>query len=313
MVKSNTQMRLLSFVLLLFVHSSVVAQRAVPELWGHRIHDEAHVLQQSTIENLERLLEQHEDSTGNQVAVLVIPSLDGDNLEEYALRVAHDEWKLGSGNNDNGVLLLVVKDDRKVRIEVGEGLEGTLPDAVANRIIRNEMAPFFREQDYDAGITAGVQAIVKAIENEYTISSEDSLEMELSWKMKILIGAFIFGILGLFTFFALFVPGCAGWGLYGFLIPFYAAFPMVVLGVTGGLTLLAVYAVGFPILKLIVGRTAWGKRMTSSMGTTNRGGGWTSGSGGSGGFSSGRSSWSSGGGFSGGGGSFGGGGSSGSW
>ncbi len=303
-------MRVLFFVFLLCGFHAVFPQRAIPELWGHRIHDEAHVLQQQTIDSLEHMLARHEDSTGNQIAVLVIPSLDGDILEEYALRVANDAWKLGAANNDNGVLLLVVINDRKIRIEVGEGLEGPLPDAIANRIIRNEMAPFFREQNYDGGIMAGVHAIVKAVQNEYTVSIDEGLD-ELPWQVRLLMGAFVFTVLGIFTFVGLFIRGCAGWVLYVFLIPFYATFPMVVLGVTGGLILLGIYAIAFPVLKLILGRTPLGKRMATSMTGTNSGG-WTSRSGGFGGFSGGGGRSSSRG-FSGGGGSFGGGGSSGSW
>lgn len=304
-------MRLLSFLFLLFIFHAGFSQRAIPELWGHRIHDEAGVLQKQTIDSLEHMLARHEDSTGNQIAVLVIPSLDGDILEEYSLRVANDAWKLGTENNDNGVLLLVVINDRKIRIEVGEGLEGPLPDAIANRIIRNEMAPFFREQNYDAGIVAGVNAIVKAVQNEYTVSIDEGLD-ELPWQARLLIGAFVFTVLGIFTFVGLFIRGCAGWVVYVFLIPFYATFPVVVLGVTGGLILLIIYAIAFPILKLILGRTPLGKRMAKSM-TGTKSAGWTSGSGGFGKSSGSSSSWSSGGGFSGGGGSFGGGGSSGSW
>jgi uncharacterized protein len=132
----------------------------------------------------------------------------------------------------------------------------------------------------------------------------------MNWKERLLIGAFIFGILGIFTALGLFVQGCMGWFLYVFLIPFYAVFPMVVFGVTGGWVVLGIYAIAFPIVKILMSKTEWGKRMATEMNNTNRSGGrgWSSGSGwGSG--SSGRSS----GGFSGGGGSFGGGGSSGSW
>src|ERR1044072_7199649 len=82
------------------------AQRAVPPLWGHRVHDEAHVLSQPVIDELEVMLKKHEDSTSNQMAVLIIPSLENESLEGYALRVAHDEWKLGQKGKDNGVLLL---------------------------------------------------------------------------------------------------------------------------------------------------------------------------------------------------------------
>ncbi len=316
--------KVVSVVFLLICVCIAQAQRAVPELWGHRIHDEAHILTQATVDNLEATLRKHEDSTTNQIAVLIIPSLDGEVLEEYSLRVAHDVWKLGSKNNDNGVLLLIAVDDRKMRIEVGYGLEGVLTDAITSRIIRNEIAPHFRDQQYDEGVTAGVDAIVAAIGNEYSTadasssSENNSLEMDMTWQERLLIGAFIFGILGIFTVIGVFVPGCGGWFMYAFLIPFYAIFPMAVLGVTGGLTALGIYAIGFPIAKLFFSRSTWGKKVISKMNSGNGrrggGGGWASGSG----WSSGRSSgWSSGGGssggFSGGGGSFGGGGSSGSW
>jgi uncharacterized protein len=301
---------------LLFCFHTGMAQRAVPPLWGHRIHDEAHVLSAETVESLELSLKQHEDSTTNQIAVLVIPSLEGEVLEEYSLRVAHNEWKLGTSNNDNGVLLLVVVDDRKIRIEVGQGLEGVLPDAITSRIIRNEMAPHFREQNYDAGIKVGIDAILKAIGGEYaTEKNDDGSQPEFTMKARIVTGILLFGILGLFTFLGLFVKGCAGWFMYAFLIPFYAVFPMAVLSPGPAMTILGLYVVGFPIAKAILGRTNWGKSIAQSMSNKNKrsGGGWTSGGGW---FSGGSSSgWSSGGGggFSGGGGSFGGGGSSGSW
>jgi uncharacterized protein len=315
MVKLDMMKNAILFFLLICFHQSL-GQRAVPPLWGHRVHDEANVLSAETIESLELLLKQHEDSTTNQIAVLVIPSLDGDVLESYALRVAHDEWKLGSANNDNGALLLVVVNDRKMRIEVGQGLEGVLPDAVTSQIIRNDIAPHFREQNYDAGIRAGLEAMIAAIGGEFSAAEEaQPLQVEMSLTERILIGAFIFGILGLFTFLGLFVKGCAGWFLYAFLIPFYAIFPMAVLAPSVALSLLGVYVIGFPIARAIIGGSAWGKKMITSM---NKGSGSGSGSGGGwgGGWSGGSSSggWSSGGGgFSGGGGSFGGGGSSGSW
>lgn len=310
----------LILMLLLISGSSTFAQRAVPQLWGHQVHDEAHVLSQQTIEQLEKQLTAYEDSTTNQIAVLVIPSLDDEVLEEYALRVAHDEWKLGQKGKDNGVLLLIAVDDHKMRIESGYGLEGVLTDAVSSRIIRNEIAPHFREQDYDAGVTAGVQAIIRAIAGEFVADdvSANSLEPpEMGWTERILIGAFVFGILGVFTFLGLFVPGCGGWFLYAFLIPFYAVFPSFVLSADGGYVTFLTYIIGFPILKASLGRTAWGKRMSSKMkssgGSGGSGGGWSSGSGWSGGSSGGSSGGGFGGGFSGGGGGFGGGGSSGSW
>lgn len=303
-------MRTLFFAFLFLSTQLTVAQKAIPELWGTRVHDEAHVLSQQTVDRLESQLKVYEDSTSNQIAILLVSSLDGDVLESYSLKVA-EKWKLGQHDKDNGALLLIAVDDRKMRIEAGSGLEGTLTDAVCSRIIRNEIAPHFRSSDYDAGVTAGIQAMILAIGGEYVADGSDSGSelTELTWKERLLIGLFIFGILGIFTFVGLFVPGCSGWFLYAFLIPFYATFPIVVLGVNGGLTALAVYVLGFPILKILLKKTAWGKKLADKMQSSSGGSGWTSGGGWSGG------GWSSGGGggFSGGGGSFGGGGSSGSW
>jgi uncharacterized protein len=301
----------LIYCFVIFATNSVAfAQKPVPELWGLQVHDEAKVLSQQTADLLENRLRAYEDSTSNQIAILIVKSLDGEPIEEYSLHVA-EKWKLGQEKKDNGVLLLISVDDRKMRIEAGYGLEGVLTDALCSRIIRNEIAPHFRKDDYEGGVTAGIDAIIKGIGGEYSAedAGEDSMA-DLSWKEKLLLGAFVFGILGIFTFVGLIVPGCGGWFLYAFLVPFYAIFPAILLGVKGGLTLLGVYMVVFPILKLMLRKTAWGERMSKKMGT-GRGGGrsWSSGSGWSGGWSSGGG----GGGFSGGGGSFGGGGSSGSW
>ena len=290
---------------------SISAQKPLPELWGLHVHDEAKVLSQEVVDQLEKRLKAYEDSTSNQIAILIIPTLDGEPLEEYSLRIA-EKWKLGQKEKDNGALLLIAVDDHKMRIETGYGLEGALTDALCNRIIRNELAPHFRKDDYDAGVTSGIDAIIKGIGGEYTADDSDQNTIEeLSWKERLAIGAFVFGILGVFTFVGLLTPGCGGWFLYAFLIPFYGTFPMFVLGTKAGLTLLGTYVVGFPILKMILKNTPWGSRMAKRMGSGSSGGGrWSSGSGWSGG---GWSSGGGGGGFSGGGGSFGGGGSSGSW
>ena len=233
------------------------AQKAVPELWGLHVHDEAHVLTQPAIDKLEQQLIAYQDSTSNEIAVLIIPTLEGDALEDYSLRVV-EKWQLGKKNKDNGVLLLIVVDEHKIRIETGYGLEGVLTDAKASRIIRNEIAPPFRQNQYDEGVVAGINAIVKAIGGEYSGDDEGGLD-QLSWKERILIGLFIFGILGVFTFIGLVTPGCGGWFLYAFLIPFYAAFPMMALGTTGGLSVLAFYVIGFPIVKSDVGTDRLGQ------------------------------------------------------
>lgn len=297
---------------IMWIATSTFAQRAVPELWGLHVHDEAHVLSTETVAKLEQQLDAYEDSTSNQLAILIIPSLDGDVLEQYSLRVA-ESWRLGQAEKDNGALLLIAINDRKMRIETGQGLEGPLTDAVCSQIIRNELAPAFRKEQYDEGVTNAVNAMIHAIGGEYTAADEDGDgNADMGLKERIFIGIFIFFILGIFTVFAILSPGCAGWFIYVFLIPFYALFPLVVVGSETGIGILITYLVAVPILKLLLPRTAWGGRLTKTLSSSGGSGDgkWSSGSG-WGGFSSGSSG--SGGGFSGGGGSFGGGGSSGSW
>lgn len=151
---------------LLLLPITSFGQLAIPELWGTRVHDEAKVLSPGFVTQLELLLKQHEDSTSNQIAVLIVPSLQGEVIEDYTFRVA-EAWKLGQQNNDNGVLLFIAVNDRKARIEVGEGLEGVLPDAISSQIIRNELAPYFRQDNYEGGVLASVKAIIGAIGGEY--------------------------------------------------------------------------------------------------------------------------------------------------
>jgi uncharacterized protein len=152
--------------LLLCVSFLTQAQRAVPEHGGVWVHDEANVLSASTRAQLEAVLKAERDSTSNQIAVLIIPSLEGEDIDGYSIRVA-DAWKLGTKDNDNGVLLLVAIQDKKVRIEVGHGLEGVLTDALSSRINRNEITPRFRQGDYEGGVKAGVVAIIQAIKGQY--------------------------------------------------------------------------------------------------------------------------------------------------
>jgi len=300
--------------LYIFSFSFALAQKEIPELWGTRVHDEAHILKSETIESLEKELKVYEDSTSNQIAVLIVPSLDGEVLEEYSLHVA-EKWKLGQKDKDNGVLLLIAVDDHKMRIEVGQGLEGALTDAQSNRIIRNEIAPSFRRGDFDAGVTDGINSIIKAIGGEYAADDSGSSDSnEIPMPVRIFIGVFLLIVLGVFTVTAVFVQGGIGWGLYAFLIPFYAVFPWIAIGTTAAIVLFIAYVVCMPILKLLLSRSAWGKSLaekwkSSSRSSGSSGSGWSSWSSGS----SSSSSWGSGSSFSGGGGSFGGGGSSGGW
>ena len=179
----------LLLLLLLVTPYLSTAQKPIPELWGLRVHDDAHVLKQETIDALEQRLKVYEDSTSNQIAILTTQSLEGEVLEEYSLKVA-EAWKLGKENKDNGVLLLIAVDDHKMRIEVGHGLEGVLTDAHSNRIIRNEMTPNFRKSDYDAGVTAAVDAMIKSIGGEYSADG-DSDEWSTG-NVLLLIGGILF-------------------------------------------------------------------------------------------------------------------------
>lgn len=302
-------MRTLNTLLLIFIVTISFAQKDVPFLSG-RVVDEAQVLDEQTITELEQLLKQHEDSTSNQIAVLVISSLEGAILEEYSIKVA-ETWALGQKEKDNGVLILVAIDDRKMRIEVGYGLEGDLTDASSSRIIRNEMAPNFRQGNYGQGIKDGVVAVIEAIDGSYQpedtelSGDENALMVDVPWYFRLLIGGVFLLVIGTFTFLAFMTKGCASWFLFLFLLPFYATFPVFIFGMIPAGVLILCYFFGFLFFKLFYIRTGSGKKWfdtTSKKWESSRSrsssGGWSS------------SSSSS---FSGGGGSFGGGGSSGSW
>ncbi len=143
-----------------------VAALDVPPPPKTRVTDLTGTLTPEQKAGLERGLAEVEEKTSNQLLVLMIPTLAGDNLEDFSIRVA-EKWKPGRKGKDNGAILLVVKDDRRLRIEVGYGLEGALPDALAGTIIRNEIAPRFRKGDYYGGIVAGLRGIVAATKGEY--------------------------------------------------------------------------------------------------------------------------------------------------
>jgi uncharacterized protein len=136
----------------------------VPLLRG-RVNDLAGLIPSERARLLEQGLARFEQETGHQIAVLTILSLEGDSLEDFSIRVA-DSWKIGQKGFDNGAILLIVRDDRKLRIEVGYGLEGVLPDAIASRIIREVIVPHFRANDYARGIEAGVDALFTVARGE---------------------------------------------------------------------------------------------------------------------------------------------------
>ncbi len=309
-------MKFLTVVASLYLLANSIFALDVPFLSG-RVIDEVGILSNETKLSIENKLKDHEKATSNQVVVLIIPSLESEVLEEYSLKVA-STWKLGQKGKDNGVLLLIAKNDRKLRIEVGYGLEGSLTDALSYRIIRNEITPSFKQGNFSLGVEQGVDAILSAIAGTYKEQEESAKDEYLDTVntigdsgipilFRLFFGGMFLLVITPFTLAAAFTP-YIGWFLYFFLMPFYGTFPLVALGKWGGL-LLPIYAVSMFVFKVYLGFTSSGKEFAKKYGTSFQ----NSGRGGSG-SSSGRSSSSgSSGGFSGGGGSFGGGGSSGSW
>ncbi|HEY5931567.1 MAG TPA: TPM domain-containing protein [Nitrospira sp.] len=264
----------------------------VPPLTG-RVVDVSRVLPKSTVESLTTQLAAHEAQSSNQVAVLIIPSLEGEPLEEFSHRVA-TTWKLGQQGTDNGALLLVAIQERKVRIEVGYGLEGVLTDARSAQIIRHEIVPRFRAGDIPAGVAGGISAILKTIEGTYQ-ASEKAVPRQESEVIGQVVVAVIAGVvvgLVVMNIHKLLGP-IAGVGLSTLLAPW-----LVPALIASGVTLL---------LLLVIGAAGTGGRAGRYRGIddwvwySSRGGGWSGGSLGGGG------------GFSGGGGDFGGGGASGNW
>ncbi len=158
----------LLWVLVLVVFVTVVSAQSVevPPRPKGRISDYTGTLNPSELRDLENVLAEFERQTTNQIAVLLIPTLSGDSLEDYSIRLA-EKWRIGQEGRDNGVILLIVKQDRKIRIEVGYGLEGVLPDSLAGDIIRQVIAPHFRQGQFYQGIRNGVGAIIAATKVEY--------------------------------------------------------------------------------------------------------------------------------------------------
>jgi uncharacterized protein len=278
----------------------------VPYLSGH-VNDTAGMIPGAVRDRIEATLAAFEKQTGAQVAVLTVGSLDGEVLEDYSLKVAQT-WKLGRKGVDDGVLLLIAKGDRKMRIEVGYGLEGKLTDAQSRRILDDVVRPPFRNGDFGRGVEAGVEAITGTIQGKDVIPAQaPSRAKQFSSNpigiQLMAVGIFVL-VIGVFSLLALLSKGAQSWFLYVFLMPFWAAFPLVFFGAAGLLAILA-WVIGFPIAKYWLRKTPGGKSFlathpglvafAASGGHSGSGHGWSSG------------------GFSGGGGSFGGGGASGGW
>jgi len=176
------------------------------------------VLEEETIDYILDINNQLEEETGAQVVVAVVESLQGMEIEDYALNLFR-EWGIGDKDKNNGVLLLVSPNDRKVRIEVGYGLEGAIPDSVAGKILDEYILPKFKEDDYDIGIKNGFSVIVDYISNEYDIEIDD-LEDVLVEDEELLLVLLILIIILIIIFVIILViisiiSGDSGGGFYG--------------------------------------------------------------------------------------------------
>ena len=259
---------------------SLAAEVPVPELRS-RVTDLTSTLDASQRQMLEAKLEAFELEKGSQLAVLLVSSTQPETIEQYSIRVV-DAWKLGRARQDDGVLVLVAKDDRSLRIEVGHGLEGAIPDAISKRIIEEVMLPQFRDGDFYGGIDAGVDRILDLIRGEALPEPAPRAEragpsFESDW-----IGLLLAGVMFIGQVLRRMLGRLMGAGLAGLIV---FALAMLILGTLG--------------IALVMGIAAF---ILSFVGFS--GGGWSSGRAGGG---------SGGGGFRGGGGSFGGGGASGRW
>ena len=149
--------------LLLFCASASFADVAVPQIG--RVVDQTGILSSDQVARLEQTLKDFEDRKGSQIAVLIVSTTQPETIEQYSLRVA-EQWKLGRKKIDDGALLIIAKEDRKLRIEVGYGLEGALNDVTAKRIIDEIITPRFKNSDFDGGIEAGVARMISVIDGE---------------------------------------------------------------------------------------------------------------------------------------------------
>lgn len=277
----------------------------MPELRGY-VNDYAAMMSPDARGRLEQELRAFEQSDSTQIVVLTIPSLGGEVLEEYSIKVA-EAWKIGHRGKDNGIIVLAAKQERKIRIEVGRGLEGRVTDLTAGRIIDLVIKPRFKRGDFDGGFIAGASALMDAAKGEFT-AVED--RRTASRPLRSLAPFFTFLIFGgiVLIFLGSFSRALGGAaGAVG--LPALVAATLVRPGLVG---LIVLGLIGFGAGMFIPGLFSSGSRSRGRgsghlLGASGSGSGWSTFSGG--GFGGG----SDGGGFSGGGGDFGGGGASGDW
>lgn len=186
---------LLVLVTLLWSSVFALSEPTYPKLTG-RVVDNAHLLDGSTQKQLNQLLADHESATSNQVVVVTLTDLQGYPIEDFGYQLGR-HWGIGQKDKDNGVLLLVAPNERKVRIEVGYGLEGVLTDVYANAIIQQDILPFFKENNYSQGILHGTQKIIETLQGTYKpVAKKKSKKKYLS--MIFYIALLVFFVAGLF-------------------------------------------------------------------------------------------------------------------
>ena len=289
-VQRRVLLRALGLTLCCLLALAATALALEPPAFHGYVNDYAKILSPEAARQIDEALRSFEETDSTQVAVLTIDSLEGDALEDFSIRTV-EKWGVGQRGKDNGVLLLVVKNDRKLRIEVGRGLEGVLTDLVTGRIVDTVIRPPFKAGRFDDGIKAGVAAIIQASRGEFTAGprakqSGGRRQGPPSALSYLFFGLFITSFLGRASRPLGMVAGAI-------LLPLAAFFGMPSIGFLVLLMLMPLGAVGGFLLPAIVGNMLMG-RDGISMG----GGGGGFGDGGFGGF---------------GGGSFGGGGASGDW
>ena len=291
--RSNIIYRTLKFCLGIIILAQVSLQHAycleVPALKG-RVNDYGNIISAATETQLDQFLQQLEQTDSTQIAVLTIASLEGESLEGFSLKVV-ENWKIGQAETDNGALLLVAVSDRKIRIEVGYGLEGSLTDLQAGRIIRNVILPKFKQGNFDQGIIDGVSAMIQTVKGEYTPPKSRSGKQQDD----------PFGLLALLIFFFFFIGRVLQRNKLASALVGGTAAPLVGTFFLGfSLPLLLVLILFGVVFGLIASKLHMVSGRPGRSGYISTGG---FGSSSSGGF----------GGFSGGGGGFGGGGASGGW
>jgi uncharacterized protein len=288
--------------LLLCWAASALAVVAVPPLVG-RVVDQTGTLSSADVASLTQTIRYFEARKGSQIAVLIVPTTDGEAIEQFSLRVA-EAWKIGRKKIDDGAVLVIAKNDRHLRIEVGYGLEGALTDVTSKRIIDEDITPKFKSGDFAGGVSAGINKMIRVIDGEKLPAPEPP-----HWQ-----NTGLFDVSDMFNPFLLipvFLLGGVMRSMLGRLVG------SVVSG--GVVTLVAWFLFGSLIAAMVAGVIAFvfvlfNDAVTSSTpGRRGSGGSWSSGSSSGGSWSSGGSSSSSSSDSGGGGGSFGGGGASGSW